>query len=83
MRRIGETAIHHEERLAPTPGAWHGVSMDEQNRNQGRAGGVFIALGAIAGAGIGVAYREPSLGLIMGLAGGGAVAILLWLANRR
>jgi hypothetical protein len=83
VRRIGETGIHHKHWLAPMPGAWHGGPMDEQNRNQGRAGGVFIALGALAGAGIGIAYREPSLGLIMGVAGGGAVAILLWLANRR
>ncbi len=46
------------------------------------AGGVLIAIGAIAGAVIGVARQQPTLGLIIGIAIGAALAVLIWLRDR-
>lgn len=48
-------------------------------------GGVFIAIGLLAGAAIGVVVGQPSLGLVGGLVAGIAVAglIAVWEARRR
>lgn len=46
------------------------------------AGGVLIAVGAIVGAVIGVARQQPTLGLIVGIAIGAALAVLIWLRDR-
>lgn len=47
-------------------------------------GGVFIALGALAGV---IAGRylggQFSIGVLAGLAAGGAIALAMWLFNRR
>lgn len=48
-----------------------------------RSGGIFIAIGGIAGVFIGRAYGQPSLGFIGGLATGGLIALALWLYDRR
>lgn len=48
-----------------------------------RAGGAFLALGTIAGTLIGGLLGQPSLGLLLGFAGGAAIAVLVWLADRR
>lgn len=47
------------------------------------AGGVLIAIGAIGGAVIGVARQQPTLGLVVGIAIGAALAVLIWLRDRR
>ena len=48
-----------------------------------RAAGAFIALGLLAGALIGVFFHQPTLGLLTGFALGLAIAIGLWLMDRR
>lgn len=47
------------------------------------AGGIFIFLGMLIGAGIGLYYRQPSLGMVIGLGVGIAAALLVWLLNSR
>lgn len=47
------------------------------------AGGFFIAIGMLGGAGVGVAAGEPSAGMVIGLGLGVAVAALIWLLNLR
>lgn len=61
--------------------------MTEENPlpdpSQGRnAGGVFIALGTIAGAVIGAILGQASAGFLLGLGGGVLIALLLWLKDR-
>ena len=45
-------------------------------------GGIFLAIGPLAGAAIGMALGEPSLGLLAGLGAGALLALALWLARR-
>ncbi|HEX8384355.1 MAG TPA: hypothetical protein VF592_13400 [Sphingomonas sp.] len=46
------------------------------------AGGVLIAIGAIVGTAVGVARQQPTLGLIIGIATGAALAVAIWLRDR-
>lgn len=48
-----------------------------------RAAGAIIALTTIAGAVIGNAEGQPSLGMVIGFAIGAAVAVGLWVYDRR
>lgn len=45
-------------------------------------GGLLLALGALIGAFAGASQGQPSLGLIVGLAGGVALATAVWLRDR-
>ena len=45
-------------------------------------GGIFIALGAAAGVIIGRLYAQTSIGLVAGVAIGGAIAALIWWRER-
>ena len=45
-------------------------------------GGVFLALGTIAGVLIGAALGQPSIGFLAGLGAGLAAALLVWLVRR-
>lgn len=47
------------------------------------AGGALIALGAIGGATAGFFLRQPTQGFLIGIAAGIAVAVAIWLADRR
>ncbi|WP_375272212.1 hypothetical protein [Sphingomonas sp.] len=47
------------------------------------AGGFFIALGALGGTIAGLSLRQPSLGFLAGLAIGAAIALAVWLIDRR
>lgn len=47
------------------------------------AGGVLIALGAMLGAAIGFAIGEATPGMLTGTGIGIALAVLLWLRDRR
>lgn len=47
------------------------------------AGGFFLALGALAGALIGMAVRQPTLGLLAGFGAGLVIVVALWLFQRR
>lgn len=52
-------------------------------RQFSRAGGFFIALGVIGGFIFGISRGEPLAWALVGTAAGAAVAILLWLVDRR
>ena len=57
--------------------------MSEPTSSFSRGGGIFIAFLTLAGA-IGGGYLgQPSIGLLAGLACGGALATLLWLFDRK
>ncbi|MGE4430779.1 MAG: hypothetical protein AB7E05_08580 [Sphingobium sp.] len=57
--------------------------MDEQdNRKAGSAGGIFIALLALAGVFIGGFQGQPTLGLLAGMALGMVIALGLWWKQR-
>jgi len=47
------------------------------------AGGFFIAIGALGGTIAGIALRQPSIGFLSGLAIGAAIALAVWLIDRR
>lgn len=58
--------------------------MSEIKNSQPRfAGGIFIAFGLLIGAITGVALNQPSLGMIAGFGAGTAIAILVWLLDRK
>ena len=46
------------------------------------AGGALIALGAIAGAVIGLFRGQVTAGFLIGLAAGAAIALAIWLVDR-
>ncbi|UUR08482.1 hypothetical protein [Sphingomonas glaciei] len=46
------------------------------------AGGLLIFIGFLVGSAAGIAYDEPSLGAILGVAAAAVLAILLWLRAR-
>jgi hypothetical protein len=47
------------------------------------AGGFFLFAGLAAGSIIGIAYGQPSMGMIGGFAAGAAAAVVVWLIDRR
>lgn len=48
-----------------------------------RAGGFPIAAGALIGTVAGLIARQPTIGFLAGLAGGAAIAVAIWLIDRR
>ena len=53
--------------------------MNETEPTQNKmAGGLFIALGLLAGAIIGIAKGQPSAGMMIGFGAGIAIALLIW-----
>ncbi|MBX3562572.1 MAG: hypothetical protein KF780_12270 [Sphingomonas sp.] len=48
-----------------------------------RAGGALIAAAILVGAVVGIIYRQASLGVVAGLAAGIALALLVWLVDKR
>lgn len=75
----------------PAAGRWRGgtergTSTAMEPRRSPRtplAGGMPIALGAILGALSGGLYRQPTIGFLVGLGIGVAVALAVWLIDRR
>lgn len=47
------------------------------------AGGFLLAISLLVGAILGAAQGQPSLGLVLGFAGGVVLAGLVWLIDRR
>jgi hypothetical protein len=47
------------------------------------AGGIFVALGLLVGAIGGIAMNQPSAGMIAGFGVGSAIALLVWLIDRK
>ncbi|UAK24668.1 hypothetical protein [Sphingomonas nostoxanthinifaciens] len=48
-----------------------------------RAPGLPLALAILIGAGIGIRTGQPTIGLLAGIGVGGALALMLWLLDRR
>lgn len=46
------------------------------------AGGLLLFIGFLVGSAAGIAYDEPSLGAILGVAAAAVLALLLWLRSR-
>lgn len=46
------------------------------------AGGALIAAGAVIGPVVGLFLGQPSIGLLVGVGIGGALAVLIWLCSR-
>jgi predicted lipid-binding transport protein (Tim44 family) len=68
--------------LAATARPWHGRAMAE-DKSSGRAGGAFIALGLLAGPIAGAFYGQPIIGLLIGFTLGVAIAVAIWLGDRK
>lgn len=56
--------------------------MASEPRNP-TGGGIFIALGAAAGVVLGRFYGQTSIGLVVGVVAGCAIAALIWWRERR
>lgn len=47
------------------------------------SGGIFLFLGPIIGALIGISRNEPILGMFFGFGVGAALALIVWIIDRR
>lgn len=56
--------------------------MTEGKSSPRMAGGIFLALGLLIGAGFGLYVGQPSLGMVVGFAVGVVAALLVWFLNR-
>jgi hypothetical protein len=92
-RHVMPGAWHQSERRHVMPGAWHQseclasakLICQVGGMNQRRftaAGGIFLFLGPIIGALIGIGRGEPILGMMYGFAAGVALALLVWAIDR-
>ncbi len=54
-----------------------------ENKAPRLAGGIFIAIGMLGGAVVGVVVDQPSAGMVIGLGIGIAAAALTWLIDSR
>ncbi len=54
-----------------------------QNRRTPAAGGIFLFLGPVIGTLYGIGRGEPILWMLYGFGAGVALAILIWLADKR
>lgn len=56
--------------------------MQRNGSNALYAGGLFLFVGFIIGSAVGIAYDEPSLGAMLGVAAAAVFAVLLFLRSR-
>lgn len=68
--------------LGRPPALCQSAPMQRDDTSPLFAGGLLILVGFIAGAAFGIAYGQPSLGAIGGVALASLVAVLLWLRRR-
>jgi hypothetical protein len=59
---------------------WHGAKMPSITA---RAGGCFLTFCILAGTFAGLAMGNPMKGVLIGTAAGAALALLVWLVDRR
>lgn len=80
----------HTNRVLPHPVAplaqdgetWQAHRMPQRTRSPA-AGGFPIAAGALLGTAGGVVARQPTIGFLIGIGAGIAIAIAIWLVDRR
>lgn len=75
------TMVPARDGVALHIGTWQGCAMVKNPRNP-TGGGIFIALGAAAGVVIGRLYAQTSIGLVVGVAAGFAIAGIIWWRER-
>lgn len=56
--------------------------MADPNQRPGTAGGFLVALGLTIGTIVGLLVGQPSIGFLIGLGVGSAIAVLIWLKER-
>jgi hypothetical protein len=86
VNAIHQTAqFSHDGTLASCTGTWQSARMARSpSPRTPLAGGFLIAIGAMAGAGIGLfSPIGPTRGFLVGIALGGALSLALWLVDRR
>ena len=54
-----------------------------KERRFSASGGIFLFLGPVIGALIGISRNEPILGMLFGFGIGAALALLVWAIDRR
>ena len=54
-----------------------------ENQKNKAAGGIFIAIGMLGGAIVGVIMDQPSAGMVIGLGLGIAAAVVVWFIDSR
>lgn len=74
-------ARHRSDRLASAELICQVGGMNQ--RRFTAAGGIFLFLGPIAGALIGIGRGEPILGMLYGFGVGAALALVVWAIDRR
>lgn len=75
---------HCRSRLLGQVIRWQRVNMENQEKNAPRlAGGIFIAIGMLGGAIVGVIVDQPSAGMVIGLGLGVAAATVTWLIDSK
>lgn len=57
--------------------------MTQKPTSSPRAGGAAIALCAVLGVVVGTIAHQPSIGFVGGVAAGAAIAVAIWLRDRR
>jgi formate/nitrite transporter FocA (FNT family) len=55
----------------------------QDSKPSSMAGGIFIAIGMLAGAIVGVLIDQPSAGMVGGFGLGVAAAVVLWLVDSK
>jgi hypothetical protein len=56
---------------------------DTENSRPRLAGGIFVALGLLVGAIVGIAFNQPSAGMVTGFGVGAAIALAIWLIDSK
>ncbi|WP_299323576.1 hypothetical protein [Parasphingopyxis sp.] len=56
--------------------------MNDNSRENRLGGGIFVAIGPLAGLGIGFLIGEPAMGIIGGIVAGALAATAVWALNR-
>jgi len=80
---IGPGVAQAGRALAQSWQSWHGAEMEQHSGNASRAGGAIIALTVLVGAIGGASIGQPSLGTVIGTGVGTAIALALYLLDRR
>lgn len=56
---------------------------DTENSRPRLAGGIFVALGLLIGAIVGIALNQPSAGMVTGFGVGAAIALAIWFIDSK